>query len=181
MKVRHTALACTACWLSLGLSLSGCSGSNTQDLQRFVEDVRNRQPSKIEPLPEFKPYETFLYQASDLRSPFDPGAPGQAEQVLTGTASNSAIHPDANRQREALEEFPLDTLRMVGTLSQKGQSWGLVLANDGTIHRVQPGNYLGQSHGKIRRITEFEIDVLEIVPDGLGGWMERPASLALSE
>ncbi len=181
MKTKHSVIAGSMAWLVLSFSLSGCSGSNTQDLQRFVNDVRDRQPTKIEPLPEFKPYETFLYQANDLRSPFDPGVPGQADQSLAGTTSTSSIRPDANRQREALEDFSLDTLRMVGTLSQKGQSWALVLANDGTIHRVQPGNYLGQNHGKIRRITEFEIDVLEIVPDGLGGWIERPASLALSE
>ncbi|MFN2308251.1 MAG: pilus assembly protein PilP [Gammaproteobacteria bacterium] len=169
-----------ACWLALGLSLGGCGGGNTQDLQRFVEEARARQPTKIEPLPEFKPYETFLYQASDLRNPFVASEPGQAEQLLAGNSS-SKLHPDANRPREALESFPLDTLRMVGTLSQHGESWGLVLASDGTIHRIQPGNYLGQNHGKVRNISEFEIGVLEIVPDGLGGWMERPASLALSE
>lgn len=181
MKARFSALACTVCWLAAGISLTGCSGSNTGDLQQFVADVRGRQPTKIEPLPEFKPYETFLYQAGDLRSPFDPAIPGQAEQALASAGSNSGLRPDANRPREPLEDFPLDTLRMVGTLSQQGQSWGLVLANDGTIHRVQPGNYLGQNHGKIKQISEFEIEVTEIVPDGLGGWMERPASLALSE
>lgn len=180
MKARFSALACTVCWLAAGLSLTGCSGGNTEDLQRFVADVRGRQPTKIEPLPEFKPYETFLYQAGDLRSPFDPAIAGQTEQALAA-AGNSALHPDANRAREPLEDFPLDTLRMVGTLAQQGQSWGLVLANDGTIHRVQPGNYLGQNHGKIKQISEFEIELTEIVPDGLGGWMERPASLALSE
>lgn len=181
MNARNNALACTACWLAITLSLSGCSSSNTADLQQFVGEVRSRQPSKIEPLPEFKPYETFLYQAADLRSPFDPGTTGQAEQAMAGTSSNNGLRPDTNRPREPLEEFPLDTLRMVGTLSQQGQSWGLVLANDGTIHRVQPGNFLGQNHGKIKQISEFEIELLEIVPDGLGGWMERPASLALSE
>lgn len=91
------------------------------------------------------------------------------------------MRPDSNRPREALEAFPLDTLRMVGTLDQGGQSWGLVRANDGTIHRVQPGNYLGQNHGRIANITEYEIELVEIVPDGLGGWIERQASLALSE
>lgn len=181
MNVKHHSFAGAAGWLALALSLSGCGTSNTTDLQQFVAEVRNRQPSKIEPLPEFKPYETFLYQASDLRSPFDAGMTGQSEQTLAGTASNNGLRPDANRAREPLEEFPLDTLRMVGTLSQQGQSWGLVLANDGTIHRVQPGNFLGQNHGKIKQISEFEIELLEIVPDGLGGWMERPASLALSE
>lgn len=178
---RHTTtLVSVACWLALGLTLGGCSGSNTQDLQRYVDEVRARQPTKIDPLPEFKPYETFLYQAADLRNPFDPGVPGPAEQLLAGN-TNSKVRPDANRPREALESFPLDTLRMVGTLAQHGESWGLVRAIDGTIHRVQPGNYMGQSHGKIKDISEFEISVLEIVPDGLGGWMERPASLALSE
>lgn len=176
---QHNTLIYTACWLALGLTLSGCSGGNTQDLQRFVESTRSQQQSKIEPLPEFKPYETYLYQAGELRSPFDPGVPGQTEQILTGVTSN--IHPEANRAREPLEDFPLDTLRMVGTLEQNGQSWGLILASDGTIHRAQPSNYLGQNHGKIKRISEFEIELTEIVPDGLGGWMERPASLALSE
>ena len=177
---RHTIRVSAFGLLTLGVVLSGCSGNNTLDLQRFVEDERSRQQAKIEPLPEFKPYETFLYQAAELRNPFDPGTPGQTEQILSGN-STSNIHPDANRPREPLEDFPLDTLRMVGTLEQQGQSWGLVLANDGTIHRLQPGNYLGQNHGKIKEISEFEIGVLEIVPDGLGGWIERPASLALSE
>lgn len=181
MKARHSTLTCTACWLALSAALTGCNTSNTQELERYVASVRERQPTKIAPLPEFKPYETFLYQAGDLRNPFDPGAQGRSDQALAGMTSNSAIRPDVNRPHEPLEDFSLDTLRMVGTLSQKSQSWGLVLANDGTIHRVQPGNYLGMSHGKIKRITEYEIDVLEIVPDGLGGWMERPASLALSE
>ena len=177
---RHPIRTCGLSVVALAITLSGCSSSNTQDLQRFVEDARGRQQSKIEPLPEFKPYETFLYQATDLRNPFDPGSPGQTDTILSGN-STSNIHPDANRPREPLEDFPLDTLRMVGTLEQQGQSWALVLASDGTIHRVQPGNYLGHNHGKIKEVSEFEVAVLEIVPDGLGGWMERPASLALSE
>lgn len=165
--------------IAICLGLTGCSMGDTQDLQTYVQDVRNRQQSRIEPLPEFKPYETFLYQANDLRSPFDAGGPVLAEQAIPGSGSN--IHPDSNRPREPLEEFPLDTLRMVGTLEQKGQSWGLVVTSDGTIHRIQPGNYAGQNHGKIKEITEYEIALTEIVPDGLGGWIERPATLALSE
>lgn len=164
----------------IGASLGGCSGGDTQDLQAFVKEVRARQNSRIEPLPEFKPYETFLYQATNLRSPFSAGSSGQFDKMLTQD-SNTGIHPDVNRPREALEEFPLDTLRMVGTMQQKDAFWALVQANDGTIHRVQPGNYLGQNHGKIEHISEYEIELTEIVPDGLGGWMERPASLALSE
>ncbi len=166
--------------LAMAALISGCSGSDTQDLQTFVENTRSKQHTRIEPLPEFKPYETFLYQASNLRNPFAPSVSGQIDRMLTPD-DGPGIRPDVNRPREALEDFPLDTLRMVGTLGQHGSSWALVQASDNTIHRVQPGNYLGQNHGKIIFIDEYEIELMEIVPDGLGGWMERSASLALSE
>jgi type IV pilus assembly protein PilP len=166
--------------LVLGLGLTACSSNNVADLQVYVDDVLSRQPGKIEPLPEFKPYETFLYQAGDLRSPFSPPVPAEPQRVASGPGNG--IRPDENRAREPLEDFPLDTLRMVGTMEQKGNTWALVLAtNDGTIHRVQPGNYVGNNYGKITGISEYEVALTEIVPDGLGGWMERQASLALSE
>ena len=166
--------------LLLALAIGGCTVGSTDDLKQWVEQVRNSQHTRIEPLPEFKPYETFIYQAQDLRDPFTPSAEGSVTP-LPGAQQGSGIHPDANRPREPLEEYPLDTLRMVGTLEKDGQTWALVRAPDGTIHRVRPGNYLGQNHGKIARITEYEIELTEIIPDGLGGWMERTASLALSE
>ena len=162
-----------------GIALAACSGGDMADLKSYVEKTLNEQKAEVEPLPEFKPYQTFLYQAGDLRSPFQPDETGQTEVAVASAGSN--IHPDANRPREPLEAYPLDTLRMVGTLAQLGDSWALVQAPDGTIHRVQPGNHLGQNHGKIERITEIEVELTEIVPDGLGGWMERQASLALSE
>lgn len=170
---------CSALLVTLAIA-GGCSSSNTQDLQTFVDKTRNKQDSRIEPLPEFKPYETFLYQASNLRNPFAPSVSGEIDRMLA-PEDGPGIRPDANRPREALEDYPLDTLRMVGTMEQFGESWALVQASDNTIHRVQPGNYLGQNHGKIIHIDEYEIELMEIVPDGLGGWMERPASLALSE
>jgi type IV pilus assembly protein PilP len=166
--------------LSLTALVTACGGGETQDLREYTEQVRARQNTRVEPLPEFKPYETFLYQASELRSPFHPGNGGAPEDILAESSDNG-VRPDSNRPREALEAFPLDSLRMVGTLDQDGESWALVRANDGTIHRVQPGNHLGQNHGRIVNITEYEIELVEIVPDGLGGWMERQASLALSE
>lgn len=166
--------------LLAAIGLTGCNRVDTQDLQAYVDEVTAQPPSRIEPLPEFKPFETFLYQAGDQRSPFTPTDSTRGEaQVATATANG--IQPDFNRPREPLEESPLDALRMVGTLEQGGESWALVRDIDGTIHRVQPGNYLGQNHGKITRITEYEVELTEIVPDGLGGWQERQASLALSE
>ncbi len=164
--------------LAIGL-LGGCSDRGTDDLQRYVDEIKARQKPRVEPLPEFVPYETFIYQAQNLRDPFTPPSFSQASASVSG--STSAIHPDFDRPREPLEEFPLDSLRMVGTLEQHEDSWGLVKDSDGSIHRVQPGHYLGQNHGKIIRVTEQVIDINEIVPDGLGGWIERQASLALSE
>jgi type IV pilus assembly protein PilP len=96
-------------------------------------------------------------------------------------ASGNGIKPDFDRPTEPLEEYPLDSIRMVGTLEQQDNTWALILDTDDTIHRVQTGNYMGQNHGKITRITEFEVELTEIIPDGLGGWVERPAAVAISE
>ena len=93
----------------------------------------------------------------------------------------SGISPVADRPQEPLEEFPLDSLRMVGTLERNEDSWALIKASDDTIHRIKPGNYIGQNHGKIISVNEYAVDLTEIIPDGMGGWMERHASVALSE
>jgi type IV pilus assembly protein PilP len=172
-------LVATVLMLSVA-GLSGCGGANTQDLEQYVQEVSAQQPSRIEPLPEFKPFETFLYQAGDLRSPFLPMDAMRADAQVVQDGG-TGIRPDLQRPREPLEDAPLDALRMVGTLEQFGEAWALVRMIDGTIHRVQPGNYVGHNHGKISRITENRIELTEIIPDGLGGWQERQASLALSE
>ncbi len=166
--------------LLLSLSLMACSSTNTGDLQAYVEEVKSRQHVRIEPLPEFAPYETYLYNADNERDPFTPPSYSRPASGIA-QASNNGLAPDFNRAREPLESEPLDSLRMVGTLEKAGNTWALIRMSDSTIHRVQPGNYVGQNYGKIVRITESEVEVTEIVPDGLGGWMERQASLALSE
>ena len=164
----------------LALALSACSGNNTEDLHGYVEQVKASQHARIAPLPEFTPYETHLYQALNDRDPFTAPVYSQPKTAVA-QSSNNGLSPDFNRPREPLESEPLDSLRMVGTLGRENISWALVRMSDSTIHRVQPGNYLGQNHGKIIRVTESEVEVSEIVPDGLGGWMERQAALALSE
>jgi type IV pilus assembly protein PilP len=174
-KATRTVAAC----LLVG-SLSACSGSNTEDLRTYVDDVTSRQNPRVDPLPEFAPYETHLYEASAERDPFSPPV-YSAPKTDVAQAAAGDISPDFNRPREPLESEPLDSLRMVGTLERSGNSWALVRMSDSTIHRVQPGNYLGQNHGKIVSINESEVELTEIVPDGLGGWMERQAALALSE
>ena len=161
-------------------TLAACSGNPASDLESYVQDVKSQQPAEIEPLPEFEPYESFAYQAADLRDPFTEPT-FSSKQAAVATSSGNGIKPDFDRPTEPLEEFPLDSLRMVGTLEQASQSWALVNDTDGTIHRVQSGNYIGQNHGKITRITEFEVELTEIIPDGIGGWVERQASIAISE
>ena len=132
----------------------------------------NEPGGRVEPLPELKPYESYTYESSAVRSPFMPGG--------SGASSVGALRPDSRRNREFLEQFSLDTLRMVGTLKLSDRTYGLIKTKDGLVHRVLPGNYLGQADGRVTEILPSKISVVEIVPDGLGGYMERPASLALN-
>ena len=154
-------------------TVAGCS-DDTDELRAKIAEIKARPGGRIDPLPEVKPYETFAYPASDERSPFEPGMPASA----TGP---NAIRPDSSRPREFLEQFSLDTLRMVGTLKLQGRVYGLVQTKDGLVHRVLPGNHLGQSDGRITAIEEGKISLIEIVPDGMGGFVERPAALGLSD
>jgi type IV pilus assembly protein PilP len=168
------------CIISASGLLLACSGELITDLELYVEEVKGRQKTNIEPLPEFEPYESFIYQANDLRDPFTEPTFSQP-RATTMQASGNGIAPDFNRPTEPLEEFTLDSLRMVGTLEQHEETWALINDTEGTIHRIQPGNYAGQNHGKISRITEYEVKLTEIIPDGIGGWVERQASITISE
>src|ERR1700748_2080838 len=164
-----------ACALLAGLSagLTACSSAD-DELARFIEDTKKEPGGRVEPLPEIKPYETFVYAAQDLRSPFLPSRPGSG-------AGLAGVRPDQKRSREFLEQYSLDTLRMVGTLRLGAQMYGLVETKDGLVHRVTTGNHMGQAEGKITDITPSKISLIEIVPDSLGGYMERPAALGLNE
>lgn len=166
--------------LSLAAVLSACGRAGMDDLNSFVAEVKQRRGPPLEPLPELKPYEAFVYQAFELRDPFSVASVGDVADV-TETTRDSGISPDQKRPKEVIESYPLDALRMVGHLDREEDLWGLIQDPTGTLHRVQPGNYAGQNHGRIIRVTEERIDLTEIVPDGLGGWMERQASIALSE
>ncbi len=163
--VRACVLACAA-----AIGLAGCSSADT-DLQQFIKQTELQPGGHVEPLPEIKPYETYVYDDQGLRSPF---VPSQA------TGFNS-VRPDSKRPREFLEQFSLDTLRMVGTIRIAGTMYGLVQTKDGIVHRVTAGNYMGQNDGRISDISPSKIDLTEIVPDGLGGYMKRPAALGLSQ
>ena len=162
--------------LVMMLGVAACGGDN-DDLDQYINEVKARPGGRIEPLPEITPYEVFTYvaDAQGLRSPFVPDTP-QATGAATG-----GTRPDPDRSREYLESFPLDTLGMVGTLYIGEQMYGLVQTADGLIHRVIPGNYMGQNDGRITNITESEIALVEIISDGIGGYIERDAAVGLSD
>lgn len=158
------------------LSLSGCSSQQYGDLDKYIEDVKHKTKGRIEPLPEVKNYESYTYQAQDLRDPFTPFTEAPSEEM-----AQPGIMPDLHRKRESLEAFPLDSLKFVGTLEKGGATWGLISAPDKAIYRVQVGNHMGKNYGEIMALSETTILLKEIIPNGSGGWVEREASLALTE
>ena len=160
---------------ALGLvvvALAGCS-SSTREVEAWVAEVKARPAPPLDPLPVMKQFETFEYSSQGLRDPFSAPAPDSD----TGNGKG----PDPNRRKEALEAFPLDSLNMVGTIGGGGNLIGLVMAPDKVTYRVRVGNYMGQNDGKITAVTEDRIELTELVPDGAGGWLERPAKIALED
>lgn len=162
------------------LSLVGCGNDDFTDLNSYIQEVKARPKGAIEPLPEIKVVEPFVFKPEGLRDPFQPVEKSN-ENGNIDTSNTNGIRPDTERRKEELESYSLDTLRMVGTLTNKKGLWGLVKAKDGTIHRVQVGNHMGQNFGKIIRILEDKIELMEIVPDKPGTWREQQASIALAE
>ena len=158
----------------LAVVATGCS-HDMSDLETYVKEINNREGGRIKPLPQVEVYETYTYDASLMRSPFMPDSP------VTVQRAGSGVRPVESRNREYLEQFSLDTLRMVGTLALGDNNFGLVQTSDGLIYRVSVGNHIGQNDGRITTINDQEIQLLEIISDGLGGYLERPAAVGLSD
>ena len=155
----------------LGL-LTACT-SDTKEVEAWVAEVKARPAPPLDPLPVMRQFETFEYSSEGLRDPFAVPVPDRD--------SGSGLRPDPNRRKEALEAFPLDGMNMVGTIGGGGSLIGLVLAPDRVTYRVRPGNYLGQNDGRITAVYEDRIEMVELVPDGAGGWLERQAKIALED
>jgi type IV pilus assembly protein PilP len=163
----------------MALSLAACgrgvtsTPGNAPNLEKWVADVRARPAPPLEPLPVMQQFETFEYSAQGIRDPFS--------NAFTDDSGGSGPRPDSNRRKEITEQYPLDSMSMVGTIGAGGRIVGLVLAPDKVTYRINPGNYLGQNDGRVTSVNENRIELVELVPDGAGGWLERPASLALNE
>ena len=153
--------------VAMAVALAGC-GSGRGDLEKWVAEVRAKPAPPLEPLPVMQQFETFEYAAQNLRDPFS--------EAFTGV-NGSGPRPDPGRRKQTLEEFPLDSLDMVGTLGAGSATAALVLAPDKVTYRVRPGAYLG----RVTAVYEDRIELVELVPDGAGGWLERPATMALED
>lgn len=166
--------------VAIAASLSACSSGSLSDLQDYVQRIKAKPAERIPPLPEFKMYETFAYSASDIRDPFTMfEEEGELQQATVSLYAGPK--PDENRNKETLEQYPLDTLRFVGKLEKDNEQWAIVTSPDKLVHRVKVGNYLGQNYGKVTAVTETQLEISELVPDGMGGWIEREAALSLGE
>ena len=161
--------------LVVPLLLAGCVNQDMSDLHDYVAEVKSRPAAGIEPIPEIKQVIGFVYTAKNRRDPF---TRQEDDAVATEAVFDNGIRPDPDRRKEELEAYSLDSLRMVGTLEQDEQTWGLLKTSDGTIHRVAPGNYIGQNDGKITRISDEKIELIELVPTG-SGFLEKEAAVAL--
>ena len=159
--------------LLLGFMLAACS-EEFQDIKDFIKESDKGLRGRVEPLPEVKPYEPFIYNAFDLPDPFKP----RKTEPVKG-AGGSKLQPDLNRRKEALEAYPLENLRMVGTLEQRKVIYALIKSPDNNLYRVKTGNYMGQNFGLITDVSESALKLKELVQDGVGDWAERESNLQL--
>ena len=142
------------------------------NLESWVADVRARPAPPLDPLPVMQQFETFEYAAQTLRDPFSDA---------WNNAEGGGLRPDPDRRKETLEQYPLDSLDMVGTIGKGAGVVALLLAPDKVTYRVRPGAYVGQSDGRVTAVYEDRVELVELVPDGAGGWLERPATIALED
>ena len=157
------------------LGLSACGGEEHQDLKQWMKEATRDLKGRVPPLPEIKPFPVIAYDAADLVDPFRPSRIEPEKKAGTG-----GIQPDLNRRKEALEAYPLESLKMVGTLKREKVVHALIQA-DKNVHQVKIGNYMGQNFGIVTNITETEIALRELVPDSLGEYSERTSTLQLQE
>ncbi len=189
LRKQSTVFRALATILIVCVPLAGCGGGSMADLRRYVAEIKTRPGTPIEDLPPIQPYVVYTYpcdgaiQCVDPFEPFflEPPNPCPTPESPGCESTGTGPSPDFDRNREELESYPLDALRMMGTLEKGEQFWAILRDPDTIIHRVQVGNFIGQNNGKITGISEDRIELLEIIPDGRGGWEERNAELALAD
>lgn len=159
------------------LLLTGCNNS-LADLDDYFVTNREKVPAPISPIPEVKPYLRYVYPKHE-KDPFDISM--LAPEAGPRRIIDNGIELDTTRVPEFLEGFPLDSLRMVGTVKKDDVLWALIRIPDGAVQSVKSGNYMGQNYGEILSISDANIDMKETVSNGLGGYKERETSIALTQ
>ena len=161
------------------LSLGGCSsGAGLGELDARLEEIKARPRGRIEPPPEFKPVASYAYAAHQLRSPFSP----PVEQQFIAVTEGRKVEPDMGRPKEYLERFSLDALKMVGTIARPGEPLQALISDPtGAVTRVRPGSYMGKNFGRVNEVAEAKVSLVEIVPDGRDGWVERASNVSITE
>lgn len=161
------------------LVIGGCADSRSE-LESYIAGVKQRPGKPLPPLPKMQEFETFEYAAQAMRDPFSRAVSDSRDQP-DAVAAGIGPRPDRGRRKDELESFPLDSLDMVGTMGADDNIFGLVKDPSGVVHRVKPSNYLGQNDGKIVGVYEDRIELVELFPNGLGGWEERRSAIALDD
>jgi type IV pilus assembly protein PilP len=172
MKTRNLTIA-----LAL-VAVAGCGSEQHSDLREFVKASDSIPRGRIPPLPEVRPYEPFEYAAYDLVDPF---VPRKIEPPKPTGLPGGIKPPDPNRRKGPLEAFPLENLKMVGTLQQKKDIYALIKTPDNNLHRVKPGDFIGQNFGRITDINESAVKLKELVQDSGNEWKEEERTLLLQE
>jgi type IV pilus assembly protein PilP len=164
-----------ACALACALLLAGCADGDVREVREWMEQVRRDTRPRVKPLPEPKEFIAYAYGAKDATDPF---SPNKLQVELAGTAPDNTNAPDTGRPRDLLETFPLDTMRMVGTLEKGGVAYAL-LQIDRSVYQVRTGQRIGQNFGVVTRVGEDAVTIREVVQDAAGAWVERMARLEL--
>jgi len=162
------------------MPLAGCWNTEDAGLRDWMNEQRSKAVSKVTLIQPPAPYVPLAYTQDQLPDPFDVD---RLMRTLQGPGKETSSLFDAEciqRRKEPLESYPLDTMAMVGSLDQAGTKMALVRI-DNLLYQVHMGNYLGQNCGKVTGISENEVTLREIVRDGTGEVIERPATLQLQE
>ncbi len=176
MMLRRWTMICLA-----SLLLTACGSDDLDEVREFVKNAHADKKPKVEPLPEIKTQDSFVYTAVNLPDPF--ASFNLKPNVGAGRSGKGAgvAGPDPNRRPDPLEDYPLDSLKMVGTLMRGKQAWAIIQAPDGTVHRAKTGDHVGQFSGLVTKVTEEKVDLIELIQGPLGDWIEREAGLTLLE
>lgn len=173
-------LRVSALLVSATAALAGCGDAGVQEVRQWMEEVRRQTPIRVEKLPEPKKFMPFTYAVKDEADPFSPAKLSVALARAQAMSGAGKLKPDLERRKEPLENYPLDSIKMVGTLQKPGLSYAL-LQVDKVVFQAKVGNYIGQNFGKITKVIDTEVELMEIVRDASGEWVERQAKLELQE